>query len=106
VYGVPLSPCEPATPPLIEGLGLEQVRIDLPFDLRADNGTLLLPATPGLSGLVARDAAGLTVDGSLDLVTVTLGPTESPFRFSPLLPFVLPAIRLGPISSSMPLAAF
>ncbi|MEN9760188.1 MAG: hypothetical protein RI906_14 [Pseudomonadota bacterium] len=106
VYGIPLSPCEPSIPPLIEGLALDQVRIDLPFDLRASNGTLLLPATPGLSALVARDAAGFAVDGNLDLVTVTIGPADSPFRFSPLLPFVLPAIRLGPVSSSMPLAAF
>lgn len=106
VYGMPLSPCEPSTPPLIEGLVLEQIRIDLPFDLRADNGTVLLPATPGLSVLVARDAAGFAVDGNLDLVMVTIGPADSPFRFSPLFPFVLPAIRLGPVSSSMPLAAF
>lgn len=106
VYGLPMSPCQPTTPPLVDGLTLAQVRIDLPFDLREDSGGLLLAATPGLAGLVPRDAAGMTVSGTLDLVTVTLGPAESPYQFSALLPFVLPAIRLGPVSSSMPVAAF
>ena len=102
VYGRAMSGCEHGSTgaPLLTGLTIDQVRISLPSDLRDTSGILLQAASAGLASIQARTADG-TAAGTIDVLTVTLGPSEQPYRFSPLLPGWVPSFAFSPVSVSM-----
>jgi hypothetical protein len=102
VYGKALSSCsgESAGAPLLPGFSMSQVLISVPVDLRDESGNLVQSASPGLSAIQARAADG-SPSGTLDIVTVTLGPPGARYRFVPLLRGVTPSFEFAPISVSM-----
>ena len=104
VVGRAIASCDgqSATAPLLPGLSLSQVRISLPTNLFDESGTLVQTATPGLSAIEARAADGSS-SGTLDILTVTLGPVGARYRFVPLLHGFVPAFEFAPISVSMAL---
>ena len=77
--------------------------ISVPTDLRDASGELVRAATPGLASIQARAADG-SAAGTLDLLTVTLGPPGARYRFVPLMPAWMPAFDFAPISVSMAMA--
>jgi len=102
VYGKALSSCsgESAGPPLLPGFTTSQVLISVPVDLRDESGDLVQSASLGLSAIQARAADGSSA-GTLDIVTVTLGPPGARYRFVPLLRGITPSFEFAPISVSM-----
>ena len=104
VIGQALTSCgaESTARPLLPGLALSQVRISLPADLVDESGAVVQAATPGLSAIQARAADGAS-SGTLDVLTVTLGPVGARYRFVPLLHGLMPAFEFAPVSVSMAL---
>lgn len=105
VYGKALESCADgsAGAPLLPGLSTRHVLISVPTDLRDASGELVRAATPGLASIQARAADG-SAAGTLDLLTVTLGPPGARYRFVPLMPAWMPAFDFAPISVSMAMA--
>lgn len=102
VYGRVLDNCSmgSAGAPIVPGLTIGHVEISVPRDIRDDSGTLQWPADPGLAMIQARTSSG-SAAGTLDLLTVTIGPPRSRYRFVPVLPGITPAFDLSPISVTM-----
>lgn len=102
VYGKALSTCtgESAGAPFLPGFSASQVLISLPVDLLDESGGLVQSASPGLSAIQARAADGSPA-GTLDIITVTLGPPGARYRFVPLLRGITPSFEFAPISVSM-----
>jgi hypothetical protein len=103
VYGRAITDCGGAgqAGPIVLGLTTAQVFVGLPFPVVDDSGNEVLTATPGLASVQARTPGG-TPAGTLDLVTVSIGSADQPVRFQPLLPGLIPAIALTPVSASLP----
>lgn len=102
VYGRALESCSTgsAGTPIVPGLTLGHVEIGVPRDILDDAGTLQWPAKPGLATVQARTSDG-SAAGTLDLLTVTIGPPGARVRFVPVLPGITPAFDLSPISVTM-----
>ncbi|NBS63755.1 MAG: hypothetical protein EBT33_05305 [Betaproteobacteria bacterium] len=105
VYGRALESCvgNSAGAPLLPGLSTRHVLISVPADLRDASGALVHTATPGLASIQARAADGSSA-GTLDLLTVTVGPPGARYRFVPLMPAWMPSFEFAPISVSMAMA--
>ncbi len=102
VYGKALGQCEngSAGAPVLPGLTLSHVAISVPRDVRDASGTLVWPGEAGLAAIQTRTADG-SLAGTLDLLTVTIGPPGARYRFVPALPGITPAFDLAPISVTM-----
>lgn len=106
VTGRALSQCTytPPNAPVVPGMTVSHVSISLPVPIVDDSGATVIAATNGLSAIQAQTAMGASA-GSVDLVTVTLGPETLPIYFSPLFPGLVPRFQMGPVSASMPVVA-
>lgn len=102
--GRPLAPCPTDVVPVLPGLSATQVLVTVPSVPGVDWGTSA-NVSAALGSIEVRDASGQPAGGTIDLVCVTLSPPSAPYVFIPLLSGVLPPIRFGAVSATMPLGA-